>query len=204
MLYHVGEIIEAIQENLQRVDTPEEYAELKVCELYEILNEEEVYAVLTINDKAVMEMLKPFAVMMEDYKTIIIQIIWNFHVQKQTELIPLPEVATKIWFPVCTEIQQVIEKCYDQSITLKEIDYYLGNISPQNVKEVICKLVKGYNLCFDKPMLDTWISQFIKSVNRYRDACTVQFATELIIFAKDALMLEGSFEQLEEFKSKVR
>ena len=199
---YVGDIVEVIQEGLQKVDSAEEYAELKVCELYDVINGGEVYAVLTINDKDVNEMLKPFAVMMEEHTTVITQNIWNCHVQRHSVL-PLPEVATKVWAPVCTEIQQLVEKCYDQSITLKEIDYYLNDILPQNLEEVICRLVKGYNLCIDKPVSTTWITRFVISVNYYRDACTAQVAAQLILIAKDALMLEGNFKELEKFKSKV-
>ena len=199
----IGDIVEFLQEGLQKVDSAEEYAELEICELYEVINGKEVYATLTINDKDVIEMLKPFVVIMEEHKTVIAHQIWHCHLQNHSVPISLPEVATKIWAPVCTEIQQFIEKCYDQSITLKEIDHYLKDVLPQNLEEVICRLVNGYNLCLDKPVSTTWISQFVISVNYYRDACTAQVAAQLILTAKDALMLEGNFKELEKFKSKV-
>ena len=192
-----------MQEGLQRIDTPEEYAELEVCQLYEVINGEEVYAILTITDSNVMEMLKPFAVMMEEYKTVVSQKIWRCHVQKHSVL-PLPEVATAIWSPVFAEIQQLIQKCNDKSITLKETDYYFKGVLSQNLKEEIQKLVEGCNLCLDETLSTTWISQFVISVNYYRDGCKAQVAAQLILTAKDALMLKGNFKELEKFKSKVK
>ena len=191
-----------LKEGLQKVESTEEYEELEICELYEVINGEEVYAILTINDKNVMEVLKPFAVMMSEYKTVISQNIWSCHVRKYSA-ITLPEVVTKVWTPVFNEIKQLIEKFYDKSVTLKEINIYLKDILPQNLEEEIGKLVKGCNLCLDKEASTTWISQFVVSVNYYRDSCEAQVAAELILTAKDALMLAGSFEELAKFKSEV-
>ena len=191
-----------MQEGLQRIDTAEEYAELEVCQLYEVINGEEVCAILTITDNSVMEMLKPFAMIMEEYKTNISQNIWKCHVQKHLVL-PLPEVATTIWAPVFTEIQQLIEKCYDKSITLREIDYYFKGILSQNIEVEIQRLVDGCNLCLDHTVSTKWISKFVISVSYYRDACKAQVAAQLILTANDALMLEGNFGELEKFKSKV-
>ena len=199
---YVGDIVEFMQEGLQRIDTAEEYAELEVCQLYELIKGEEVCAILTINDNNVMEMLKPFAMMMEEYKTVITQNIWKCHVQKHSVL-PLPEVATKVWAPVFTEIQQLVKRFKDNSVTLKEIDHYLKGILSQNLAEEIQRLVEGCNLCLDQTVSTTWITQFVISVNYYRDACTAQVAAQLILTAKGALMLEGNFGELENFKSKV-
>ena len=185
------------------MDSEEEYANIEICQLYEKINEGEVYAILDINDRDVMEMLRPFTIMMEEYKTVISQYIWNCYVQKHSEVLSLPEVATKIWTPVFSEIQQIIEKFYDWSITLKEIDIYLRNISSQNLEQVIQRLVDGCNLCLDKTVPTAWISNFVKSVNYYRDVCIAQSAARLILAAKDALMLEGNFEDLRKFNSKV-
>ena len=202
-IIYVGDIVEFMQEGLQRINTPEEYAGLEVCQLYEVIKGEEVYAILTITDNNVMEMLKPFALIMEEYKTVISQKIWKCHVQKHSVL-PLPEVATAIWAPVFVEIQQLIQKCNNKSITLKEIDYYFKDILSQNLEEEIQRLVEGCNLCqVDQTLSTTWISQFIISVKYYRDGCKAQIAAQLILTAKGALMLEGNFKELEKFNSKV-
>ena len=200
---YVGDIVELLQDGLQRVDSEEEYANIEICQLYEVIRGEEVYAILHIDDKDVMEMLRPFTIMMEDYNTVICQFIWNCHVRKQSKALPLPEIATQIWIPVFTEIQQLIEKFYNWSITLKEIDKYLKNISSQNLGKAIQTLVEGYNLCLGKTVPTTWISNFITSVNYYRDVCKAQSAAQLVLAAKDALMLEGNFEDLRKFNSKV-
>ena len=185
------------------MDSEEEYANIEICQLYEKINEGEVYAILDINDEDVMEMLRPFTIMMEEYKTVISQYIWNCYVQKHSKVLSLPEVATKIWAPVFSKIQQIIEKFYDWSITLKEIDIYLRNISSQNLEQAIQRLVDGCNLCLDKTVPTAWISNFVKSVNYYRDVCKAQSAARLILAAKDALMLEGNFKDLRKFNSKV-
>jgi len=169
-----------------------------------VIDGEEVYAVLNITDKDVMEMLQPFAVIMKNYRTVISQNIWNCYIQKHLVLsLSLSEVATNIWVPVFIEIQQLIEKFCDKSITLKEIDYHLKNVLPDKLEEEIFRLVEGYNLCSTKPVSTTWISQFVKSVNYYGDTCKAQTAAQLILTAKDALMLTGNFQELENFKLKV-
>ena len=203
MISNIGDIVELLQEGFQRVESEEEYANIEICQLYEVINGEEVYAILHINDRDVMEMLRPFATMMEEYKTVISQYIWNCHVQKHSKVLPLPEIATTIWAPVFTEIQQLIEKFYKRSISLKEIDIYLRNISSQNLEQEIQTLVEGCNLCLDKTVSTTWVSKFVKSVNYYRDVCKAQSAAQLVLAAKDALLLEGNFEELKKFKSKV-
>ena len=200
---YVGDIVELLQERLQKVDSEEEYANFEICQLYEVINGEEVYAILVINDRDVMEMLRPFTTMMEEYKTVISQNIWNDHVRRHTKALSLPEVATKIWGPVCIEIQQLIEKFYSRSITLKEIDKHLCNISSQNLEQAIQTLVEGCNLCLDKTVPTSWISKFVISVIYYRDVCKAQSAARLVLTAKDALMLEGNFEDLRKFSSKV-
>ena len=192
-----------MQDGLQKIDTEEEYANIEICELYEVIKGEEVYAILDINDKGVMEMLQPFTIIMEEYKTVISQYIWNCHVQKHSEVLSLPEVATKIWAPVFTEIQQLIKTFYNWSITVKEIGIYLKNISSQKLEQAIQTLIEGCNLCLDKTIPTAWISNFVVSVNYYRDVCKAQNAARLVLAAKDALMLEGDFEDLRKFNSKV-
>ena len=113
----VGDIVKLLQEGLQRVDSEEEYANMEICQLYEVINGEEVYGILHVNDRDVMEMLRPFTTMMEEFETVISQNIWNNHVQRHTKVLSLPEIATKIWCPVFMEIQQLIEKFYSRSIT---------------------------------------------------------------------------------------
>ena len=185
------------------MDTAEEYARTKITELYEVINGQEVYAILDINDKDVMEMIQPFAVIMEQYKTVISQSIWNFHVQKYSDLLSLPEVATQIWGPVFTEIHELIDKFYEMSVSIKEIESYLKDVMSENLEEEIHRLVEGCNLCLPKAVATSWIPKFVKSVNYYRDACKAQSAAHLVLAARDALMLEGNFEELEKFKSKV-
>ena len=160
------------------------------------------YPLFFIDDINVKKMLQSFAIMMEEYKTMISQNIWNCHIQKHT-ILPLPEVATKIWSPVFKELQQLIEKFCDKSVTLKEIDNYLKDILPQNLEEEIKRLVVGCNLYLDKTVSTTWISQFVLSVNFYKNFCNTQSAAQLILDVKDALRLTGNFEEMKEFKSKV-
>lgn len=185
------------------MDSPEEYAELKICQLYDVINGEEVFAMLNIIDRDVLEMLKPFAIIMEEYKTVISQGIWNFHVQKHSALLTLPEIATEIWAPVFTEIQELIEKFSDSSVTVMKIGYYLKDVLSQNLEEEIQKLVEGCNLSLEKTMGTSWIRQFVNSVNDYRDACKAQSVAQLVLAAKDALMLTGNFDELKKLKSKV-
>ena len=199
---YIGDIFEGLKVALQIVDTTERYANLKICEMYEDIDGEETYPIFAIYDINVKEMLESFAIMMEEYKTMISQNIWNFHIQKHTVL-PLPEVATKIWSPVFKELQQLIEKFFDKSVTLKEIDNYLKDILPQNLEEEIQRLVIGCNLYLYKTVSTTCISQFVLSVNFYRDICSAQDAAQLILDVKDTLMLTGNFEELIEFRSKV-
>ena len=179
-----------------------EYTEFRISELYVVINEQEVFPVLHIDDRDVMLMLKPFVLLIDEYKTVISQNIWNCHVQKQKHsVLPLPEVARIIWTPVYTEIQELVEKLYNNSITLMEIDHYLVNI--QNLEEEICTLVKGYNFCLDSSMPTAWVSQFVEDINYYTDVCKAKIAAELVLTTKDALMLKGTFETLEMFRSKV-
>ena len=202
MYVYVGDVVEAIKAGLRVVDTPEEYAKLKIFQLYEVVDGEEEYPLFLINDANVKEMLQSFAVMMKVYKTAISQNIWNYHVQKHSVL-PLPEVATKIWAPVVEEMQQLIEKLCDKSVTLKEIDIYLKDILPQNLEEEIQRFVEGYKLHFDKTVSTTGISQFVITVHFYKNICNAQRAAQVILDVKNALMLTGNFEELKEFISKV-
>ena len=182
------------------VDSEEGYANIEICQLYQVINGEEVYAILHINDRDVMEMLRPFTIMMEEYETVISQNIWNDHVQRHTKVLSLPEVATQIWAPVFTEMQQLIEKFYSRMITLKEVDKYLWNISSQNLEQEIQTLVEGCNLCLGKTVPTSWISMFVMSVNFYRDVCIAQSAAHLILNIKNILMLTGNFEELKIFE----
>ena len=199
---YVGDIVEAIKMAFQMVDTMESYAKLKIRQLYEVIKGEETYPLFIINDLSIKEMLEFFAIMMEEYKTHISQNIWNCHVQKHSVL-PLPEVATKIWGPVFKEMHQLIEKLCDKSVTLKEIDNFFKGYFDSNLEEEIQRLVEGCNLCLDKTVSTTWISQLVLSVNYYRDICNAQRAAQVILDVKSTLMLTGNFEELEEFKSKV-
>ena len=181
------------------MDSEEEYANIEISQLYGVINGEEVHAILKIDNRDVIEMLRPFTIMMEKYKTVISQYIWNCRIQKHSKL-SLPAVATKIWVPVFTEIQHLIERFYNLSITLKEIDIYLRNVSSQNLEQEIQTLVDGCNLCLDGTVPTAWISNFVMSVNYYRDVCET---AQLVLAAKDALMLEGDFEDLRELYPKV-
>ena len=195
----IGDIFEHIKESLQRVDSAE-YIKFKVCDLYEVINEEDVFAMLHIDNKDVMEMLKPFAILMDECKTVISQNIWNCQVQKDSVL-PLPKIAITIWTPVLTEILNLVEKLCNKSVTLMEIDHHLENI--HNLEEEIRTLVKGYNMCLHKSMSTDWISKFVVDVQNYRDVCKAQVSAKLVLAAKNALMLEGKFEELEKFLVEV-
>ena len=199
---YAGDIFELLQEGLQRVDS-EEYANIEICQLYEEINGEEVYAVLHIDDRDVIEMLQPFTITMEEYSTVVSQYIWNCHVQKHSKFLSLPEVARQIWVPVFTEIQQLIEKFYNKSITLKETDEYLRNVMSQSLEQEVQTLVEGCNFCLDQTVSTAWISNFVMSVNSYRDVCKAQNAAHLIQKIQNALMLTGNFEKLKIFESKV-
>ena len=170
-----------------------------------MVNGIEVYAILNIEDKNVMDMLRPFSIMMQDYKTIISHSVWNDHVKKQVSgvKVSLTEVATNVWAPCFQEMQQVVEKFHARSVTLQEIDYYLRDISPQNLRQEVLSLVEGCNKCLNTIASNSWISQFVMSVNRYRVICQAQCAAELVLKAKDALMLTGNFNKLENLREKV-
>ena len=71
------------------------------------------------------------------------------------------------------------------------------------MEEEICTLVKGYNFCLHSSMPTAWVSQFVEDINYYTDVCKAQIAAELVLTTKDALMLKGTFETLEMFRSKV-
>ena len=202
MYVYVGDVVEVIKAGLHIVDTAEEYAKLKICQLYKVTDGEETYPLCIINDANLKKMLQSFAVMMKEYKTVISQNIWNYHVQKHS-ILPLPEVATKIWSPAIEDMKQLIEKLCDKSVTLKEIDNYLEDILAQNLEEEIQRFVEGYKSCFDKTVSTAGISRFVITVNFYRNICNAQRAAQLILDVKDALMLTGNFEELKEFKSKV-
>ena len=157
---------------------------------------------LNIDDKAVAEMLQPFIILMQSHFTLIAQYIWKCHVPTDTKL-PLPEIASQVWRPCFEEIQQLIEKLHAKSVTLQEIDNYFQNIPSQNLEHEICTLVEGCNLCLNKPVSVTWVSQVVVSVNHYRNAIEVQEVAELLLVAKNSLMVHTEFKELKKLKERV-
>ena len=170
-----------------------------------MINGIEVYAILNIEDKDVLDMLKPFSIMMRDNKTVIADAIWNDHVRKQVSGIKLslPEVATVVWSPCLMEIQQTVERFHDRSVTLQEVDHYLKDISTHNLRQEVFTFVEGCNKCLKPAASVTWVSNFVVSVERYRVVCQAHCASELVLKAKDALMITGDFKKLESLKEKV-
>jgi len=202
----IGDLLDSLEDGCRTVDSKEEYSQLAISQLYEVVNGIEVYAILNIEDKEVMDMLKPFSIMMRDYKTIISHTVWNDHVRKQASgaKLTIPEVATNVWAPCLKEMQQIVEKFHNKSVTLQEIDYYLKGISPQYVQQEVISLVEGCNKCLNIITSNNWISQFVMSVNRYRVICQAQQAAELVLKARDALLLTGNFKKLENLREKVQ
>ncbi|XP_065899490.1 E3 ubiquitin-protein ligase rnf213-alpha-like isoform X3 [Dysidea avara] len=200
-----GDLIDNLEDGLRTVDSEEEYCQLKICQLYEVINGIEVYAILNIEDKDVLDMLKPFSIMMRDNKTVIADAIWNDHVRKQVSGIKLslPEVATVVWSPCLMEIQQTVERFHDRSVTLQEVDHYLKDISTHNLRQEVFTFVEGCNKCLKPAASVTWVSNFVVSVERYRVVCQAHCASELVLKAKDALMITGDFKKLESLKEKI-
>ena len=191
-----------IQENLTDLSSKENFLKLSIRALYEEIQGEEVYAMLTIDDKEVVQMLQPFMVLMHSHFTFITQHIWKYHVPKDTEL-SLSQLADQVWRPCFEEIQHLIEKLHAKSVTLKEIDDYFQNIPSQNLEHEICRLVEGFNLCLHKAASVTWVSQVVVSINHYRNIIEVQEVAELLLAAKNSLEVHTEFEELKRLKKRV-
>ena len=175
----------------------------KISELYEEIDGNEVYALLDINDTYVDEMLQPFVVMMDECKNVIFENIWYCHVNRmEGAKLTLPEIATTIWAPCFKEIQQLIEKFCDRSVSLQEIDQYLKDVSLSDLNQEVFRLVQGCNKCLDKTST-TWVSHFVDSVKHYRIIDKAKDVADLVIAAKDVLKMNDGFEKLEDCKVKV-
>ena len=198
----VGDLIEDLQESLRIVESNEEFNSLKISELYEEIDGNEVYALLNINDTHVVEMLQPFTVMMDEFENVISQNIWCCHVREMDiAKLSLNDIALKIWAPCFEEIVYLVEAFCDRSVSLQEIDYYLNGVSSDLSKEVL-KLVEGCNKCLNKTSL-TWVPHFVDSVNHYRIIDKAKDVADLVITAKDVLKMNNGFDKLRDCKIKV-
>ena len=197
--------MDSLKDDLTIIDSEEEYSQLEICALYEVIDGTEVYATLNIEDKDVMDMLRPFSIMMQDNQTIISFNVWNDHVEKQagSAKLSLTEIATSVWAPCLVEIQQIIESFHDRSVVVQKIDHYFKDLPLQSLEREVITLVEGCNKCLHMTKPTSWVMQFVNAVNSYRDACQAQNAAELVLKAKDTLMLTGNFKKLENFREKV-
>lgn len=197
------ELLIDIQDKLQELVSEEDLANLKIIDLYEEIKGQEVYAVLDINDKVVVEMLQPFTVLLQSHSTVITQHIWDSYASKCSGL-SLSEIAIKVWKPCFEEVQQLVEKLYSKSVTLQEINHYFRGIEPRNLEKQIFKLVEGCNICLNAPVSVTWVSEIVVSVNRYRNIYELEQVVELMLAAKKSLNLTSDFKELNKLKEKVR
>ena len=200
---YVDDLIEDLQDNLRIIDSKEQFSKLKISELYEEIDGNEVYALLDINDVHVVEMLQPFVVMMEECKNVIFDNIWYYHNEMEGSKLSLSEIATDIWAPCFKEIQQLVEKFCDRSVSLQEIDQYLKNVSLSDLNQVVFKLVQGCNKCLNSKASTTWVTHFVDSVRHYRIIDKAKDVADLVIAAKDVLKMSNGFEKLEDCKAKV-
>ena len=201
----IGEHVDRLKDGLKTIDS-EEYLELKIVQLCEVVNGIEVHRILCVNEQEVMDMLHPFSFIMEESKSVISSTIWNHHITSKTVKdvkLSLCDIATKLWAPCLKEIQGIIEKFHDRSVTLQELDYYLKEISLENLESEVLALVEGCNKCFNLTAPTTWVFQFVMSVDKYRVVCQAECAAELVLNVKEALMLTGDFKKLENFQEKV-
>ncbi|XP_065899482.1 E3 ubiquitin-protein ligase rnf213-alpha-like isoform X2 [Dysidea avara] len=200
-----GEHVDRLKDGLKTIDS-EEYLELKIVQLCEVVNGIEVHRILCVNEQEVMDMLHPFSFIMEESKSVISSTIWNHHITSKTVKdvkLSLCDIATKLWAPCLKEIQGIIEKFHDRSVTLQELDYYLKEISLENLESEVLALVEGCNKCFNLTAPTTWVFQFVMSVDKYRVVCQAECAAELVLNVKEALMLTGDFKKLENFQEKI-
>ena len=206
MLFALGYLKDGLEDGLRTVNSEEEYPKLITCQLCDVIHDMEVYSILDIADKDVLNMLEPFSIMMHDNKTDIFTALWKHHVDEQVKTstkLSLSEIATKVWAPCLEVVQQVVNAFHDRSVTLQDIDCYLKDISSENLESEIYTLVTGCNKCFQPVAPITWVPQFVVSVKEYRGICEVKEAAEVVLKAKDALRLIGNFQQLEDLKEKV-
>ena len=207
--YIIGDLIRDLQESLRIIESKDQFDVCKISDLYEEINGNEVYALLNINDTHVSEMLQPFVVMMHDCKNAICENIWCCHVNKallaEGNKLSLPEVAIKIWTPCFKQINQLVERFCDRTVSLCEIDQYLHlkDVCSEDLQQEIFKLVEGCNKCFNKTSSTSWISHFMGSINHYRIINKAKDVADLVIAAKDALKMNDGFEKLEDCKMKV-
>ena len=195
-------MIEDLQDNFRIIKSKEKFNSLKISELYEEIDGNEVYALLNINDAHVVEMLQPFTVMMDEFKNVITQNIWCYHVREMdTAKLSLPEIAIKIWAPCFEEIVHLVETFCDRSVSLKKIDYYLKGVSSDLSQEIL-RLVEGCNKCLNKAST-TWVPHFVDSVNHYRIIDKAKDVADLVIAAKNVLKMNDGFDKLEDCKIKV-
>ena len=173
LFFNIGDLKDSLEDGCRTVDSKEEYSQLTINELYEVVNEIEVYAILNIEEKNVVDMLRPFFIIMKGCKTVISHAVWKNHCKSKVKdaKLSLPEIAASIWAPCFQEIQQIVEKFHSKSVSLQEIDYYLKDILPQNLRQEVLSLAEGCNKCLSAVISNRWISQFVMSVNKYRVIC---------------------------------
>lgn len=195
-----------LQENIRIIESKEHFEALNISGLYEEIDGNEVYALLDINDTCVSEMLQPFVVMMHDYRNEICQNIWGCQIETvqlpEGKKLSLPDIAVKIWAPCFTQIQQLVKRFCDRTVSLQEIDKYLEECC-SDLNQHIFQLVEGCNKCLNIRSPTTWISHFVNSVNHYRIINKAKDVADLVITAKDALKMNDGFEKLEDCKLKV-
>ena len=167
-----------------------------------MINGNEVYAILDINDTHVVKMLQPFAIMMHECKSVISEKIWHSHVAKKAKL-SLPDIALNIWAPCFEDIQQLIERFCDRSVSLQEIDHYLKNISSPDLRKEVFNLVEGCNKCLNQTSPTTWIPHFVDSVNHYRIIDKAKDLADVVLAIKDVLKMNDGFDKLKNCQVKV-
>lgn len=203
-MFVADDLIKDLQESLEDIELEERFNKFKISELYEEIGGNEVYALLNINDAHVVEMLQPFAITMHECKNVISEKIWDNHVTKMQAKLSLPEIALNIWAPCFKDIQQLLERFYDRSVSLQEIDQYLKNVSSPDLEKEVFNLVEGCNKCLNKTSPTTkWVSRFVGSVNHYRTIDKAKDLADVVLAIKDVLKMNDGFDKLKDCKVKV-
>ena len=157
--------------------------------------------------KALDSMVDKFSLLSSDVPNDIFLDFWEKQKSKQGQkTLTFTQVVSDVWNPVVEQCTQLLDRLYDCSISLEEVDFLLKRYkSTQDLKRHLIHLHQG--VCSVKgnsiPTNGGWIVACVYRMEQYYSLKTHAEAARFFASFKSRLGLRGDFSVVEKISGKV-
>lgn len=116
----------------------------------------------------------------------------------------LKDVVPKVWVPVFTHCEKLLQQLMDYTISLATVDQLFKDKT--NITQIIQQLNKSVEMCRSGVEVKdfVWVEQVVERMEQFWELCRYEEAAQAILELRKALNITGSFDLVEKVACQVK